>query len=87
MASPQVSTWVLAGLSGQEVQLAQLTQPRCQELSLVPGVSGHGHCWAWLWLQPVIGEKPAIPVKESARDQMSMLVGEASSHPCFSTFH
>lgn len=79
---------MLSGLPGQEVQLAYLAQPRCQELSLVAGVGGHGHCRVWLWLQPVFGEKPAVLVKESAGDQMSRLRGEASSHPCFfSTFH
>lgn len=74
-------------MPGQEVQLAQFAQRRYQELSLVSGVGGHGPSWAWFWLQPVFGEKPDIPVKESARDQMFRLVGEASSHLCFSTFH
>lgn len=53
----------------------------------MPGVGAPGHYCAWLWLQPVFGEKLAIPVKESARDQISRLVAEVSSHPCFSTFH
>lgn len=32
-------------------------------------------------------EKPAIPEKESVREQMSRLVGQVPPCPCFSTLH